>query len=442
MAAAIARLRTPRNRELVNLVLVALLTVAGFTSVLVARSGAVSSESLIYAGFFVGLVLVAHVVLRFSLPDADPYLLPLAALLAAVGLCEIYRIDPTLARDQAVWMALGLVGFVLVVIPGRGYRRLEQYPYLFGLATSGILAFTTAFSYATGTVINGARLWVRVGGYQIQPAEFAKLTLVLFLAGYLREKRELLASTSWRVLGIRLPPLKHFGPLLLVWGAAVGVLILMNDFGTSLLFFGLFLGMLYIATGRASYSLFGLVSFVVASVVAYRLVGHVAERVDTWLDPWKDAQDTGYQSVQSVYAIADGGIFGQGFGKGVLLYQNGRAIIPAVQTDFIYSAIASELGLAGAAGLLLCYLLFTYRGFKIATLAGDGFSKLVAAGVTLAFALQTFLIVGGVVRLIPLTGITLPFVSYGGSSVVANFILLAMLLAVSDHVYRTPGRVR
>jgi cell division protein FtsW (lipid II flippase) len=442
VAAVLTRLRTPRNRELVNLVLVALLTVAGFTAVLLARSGAVSSESLVYAGFFVGLVLVAHLVLRFSLPDADPYLLPLAAVLAAVGLCEIYRIDPTLARDQAVWMAIGLVGFIALVFTGREYRRLEAYRYLFGLATIGLLVGTILFSYATGTVINGARLWVRVGGYQIQPAEFAKLTLVLFLAGYLREKRELLATTSWKVLGIRLPPLKHFGPLLLVWGAAVGVLILMNDFGTSLLFFGLFLGMLYIATGRASYSLFGLLSFVVASFVAYHAVGHVAERVDTWLNPWNDAQDTGYQSVQSIYAIADGGVFGQGFGKGVLLYQNGRSIIPAVQTDFIYSAIASELGLAGAAGLLLCYLLFTYRGFKIATLAGDGFSKLVAAGVTLAFALQTFLIVGGVVRLIPLTGITLPFVSYGGSSVVANLMLLAMLLAVSDHVYRSPGRSR
>src|SRR3954468_9630697 len=282
MAAVLSRLRTPRNRELANLVLVAALTVAGFTAVLLARSGAVSSESLLYAGFFVGLVLVAHLALRFSLPDADPYLLPLAAVLAAVGLCEIYRIDPVLARDQAVWLALGLVGFVLVVLRGRGYRRLEQYRYLFGLATIGLLAFTIAFSYATGTVINGARLWVRVGGYQIQPAEFAKLTLVLFLAGYLREKRELLASTSWRVAGIRLPPLKHFGPLLSMWGAAIGVLILMNDFGTSLLFFGVFLAMVYVATGRASYALVGLASFVLASVVAYHAVGHVAERVDVW----------------------------------------------------------------------------------------------------------------------------------------------------------------
>ena len=350
MAAVLSRLRTPRNRELANLVLVALLTLAGFTAVLLARSGAVSSESLVYAGFFVGLVLVAHLALRFSLPDADPYLLPLAAVLAAVGLCEIYRIDPTLARDQAVWMAIGLVGFVGLVWRGRDYRRLEAYRYLFGLATIGLLVGTILFSYATGTVINGARLWVRVGGYQIQPAEFAKLTLVLFLAGYLREKRELLATTSWKVLGIRLPPLKHFGPLLLVWGAAVGVLILMNDFGTSLLFFGLFLGMLYIATGRASYACSGWSRSWPRASIAYHAVGHVAERVDTWLNPWKDAQDTGYQSVQSIYAIADGGVFGQGFGKGVLLYQNGHSIIPAVQTDFIYSAIASELGLAGAAG--------------------------------------------------------------------------------------------
>src|SRR3954452_7914602 len=298
MAAVLSRLRTPRNRELANLVLVAVLTVAGFTAVLLARSGAVSSESLVYAGFFVGLVLVAHLALRFSLPDADPYLLPLAAVLAAVGLCEIYRIDPTLARDQAVWLAIGLVGFGLLVWRGRDYRRLEAYRYLFGLATIGLLVGTILFSYATGTVINGARLWVRIGGYQIQPAEFAKLTLVLFLAGYLREKRELLASTSWRVLGIRLPPLKHFGPLLLVWGAAVGVLILMNDFGTSLLFFGVFLAMVYVATGRASYALVGLLSFAAASAIAYRIAPQVGQRVQIWLDPWKTASDDGYQIVQ------------------------------------------------------------------------------------------------------------------------------------------------
>jgi cell division protein FtsW (lipid II flippase) len=433
------RLRTARNRELSNLLIVGLLVVAGFTSVLVARSGAVSRASLLSAAAFVALFLVAHVALRLRLPHADPYLLPIAALLAAIGLTEIYRLDPTLARDQALWIAIGIVAFVAVVSLLGDYRRLEAYRYLLGLAALGLLALTIATSYATGTVINGARLWIRVGGYEIQPAEFAKLCLVLFLAGYLREKRELLAGTSWRMLGLRLPSARHFGPLLAMWGAAVALLVLMNDFGTSLLFFGVFLAMVYVATGRASYAAVGLAAFAAASYLSYRAVPHVAERVDVWLDPWRTARSTGYQLVQSVYAIADGGIFGSGLGHGVLLFENGSAIIPDVQTDFIYSAIASELGLAGAAGLVLLYLLFVYRGLKIATLAGDGFSKLLAAGLTIVFGLQAFLIIGGVVRLVPLTGITLPFVSYGGSSIVSNFILLALLLAVSDRVQRPYG---
>jgi cell division protein FtsW (lipid II flippase) len=437
----LARLHSPRNRELGSLVLVALLTAAGFTSVLVARSGAISSESLVYAGAFIGLFLVAHVAVRMLIPAADPSLLPIVALLAAIGLTEIYRISPQLARDQAIWMAIGVTAFIALLVVVRDYRVLERYRYLLGLVTVGLLVITILYSYATGTVIGGARLWIRVGGLQIQPAEIAKLTLVLFLAGYLREKRELLAQSSWRVLGLRLPPLKHLGPLLVMWGAAVGLLILMNDFGTSLLFFGIFLAMLYTATGRAVYSVVGLASFAVASYVAYHAVPHVGERVNIWLDPWKHASGDGYQIVQSIYAVADGGIFGTGLGKGVILYNDStRSIIPAVQTDFIYSAIASELGLAGAAGLMLLFLLFTYRGFKIASVAGDGFSKLVAAGLTIAFALQAFLIVGGVIRLIPLTGITLPFVSYGGSSILANFLLLALLLAISDHVNRGANR--
>jgi cell division protein FtsW (lipid II flippase) len=437
----LARLHSPRNRELGSLVLVALLTAAGFTSVLVARSGAISTESLVYAGAFIGLFLVAHVAVRMLIPAADPSLLPIVALLAAIGLTEIYRISPALARDQAMWMAIGVTAFIVLLVVVRDYRVLERYRYVLGFVTVGLLAMTILFSYATGTVINGARLWIRVGGLQIQPAEIAKLTLVLFLAGYLREKRELLAQSSWRVLGLRLPPLKHLGPLLVMWGAAIGLLILMNDFGTSLLFFGIFLAMLYTATGRAAYSVVGLVSFCIAAYVAYHAVPHVGERVHIWLNPWKDASGAGYQIVQSIYAVADGGIFGTGLGKGVILYNDStRSIIPAVQTDFIYSAIASELGLAGAAGLMLLFLLFTYRGFKIASVAGDGFSKLVAAGLTIAFALQAFLIVGGVIRLIPLTGITLPFVSYGGSSILANFLLLALLLAISDHVNRGAAR--
>jgi cell division protein FtsW (lipid II flippase) len=435
------RLRTPRNRELASLLVVAIVCAAGFTSVLVARSGVLSTASLGYAAAFLALFAIAHLAVRRRLPQADPHLLPLAALLSTVGLTEIYRIDSTLARDQAIWLAVGVLGFVALLLVMPDYRILERYRYLVGLGAIGLLLATVAFSYATGTVINGARLWIRVGGYQIQPAEFAKLGVVLFLAAYLREKRELLASTSWRLLGLRLPSLKHFGPLLTMWGAAVGVLVVMNDFGTSLLFFGVFLAMVYVATARTSYAVVGLASFAVAAVVAYDVVPHVAERVHIWLDPWKTSQGSGYQLVQSIYAVADGGVFGTGLGRGVLLTEAGRSLIPAVQTDFIYSAVASELGLAGAAALLLVFLLFTYRGLKIATVAGDGFSKLAAAGLTVTFALQTLLIVGGVIRLVPLTGITLPFVSYGGSSVVSNFLLLALLLMISDRANRQ-GRLR
>ena len=428
----LAALRTPRNREVVGLAFVAVLTAAGFTSVLVARSNAISSRSLLYAGLFLALFTCAHIALRLRLPDADPYLLPLVGLLSAVGLTEIYRINPSLARDQGIWMLVGVVVFIVVLILLPDPRVLESYRYLLGLLAVALLAVTVLFSYATHTVINGARLWIRVGGLQIQPAEFAKIALVLFLAGYLREKRELLALTSRRVLGLGLPRFKHLGPLLAMWGAALLVLVVMNDFGTSLLFYGIFLAMVYVATGRTAYAVIGLIAFAAGSVVAYQVAPQVGERISIWLDPWKTPQQQGYQIVQSIYTIADGGIFGTGLGRGYILTSGGHAVIPAVQTDFIYSAIASEVGLAGAAALVLLFLLFTYRGLKIASRAGDGFSKLLAAGLTTVVALQAFLIIGGVVRLIPLTGITLPFVSYGGSSIVSNFLLLALLLAVSD----------
>jgi cell division protein FtsW (lipid II flippase) len=343
-----------------------------------------------------------------------------------------------------VWLLIGVAVFVAVIVLLPDPRVLESYRYLLGLTAVGLLVLTVAFSYATHTVINGARLWIRVGGLQIQPAEFAKIALVLFLAGYLREKRELLALTSRRVLGLGLPRFKHLGPLLAMWGAALLVLVVMNDFGTSLLFYGIFLAMVYVATGRTAYVVIGLLAFAAGSVVAYEVAPQVGERISIWLDPWKTPQHQGYQIIQSIYTIADGGIFGTGLGRGYILTSGGHAVIPAVQTDFIYSAIASEVGLAGAAALVLLFLLFTYRGLKIASLAGDGFSKLLAAGLTTVVALQAFLIIGGVVRLIPLTGITLPFVSYGGSSIVSNFLLLALLLAVSDRNERQrrirPGR--
>ena len=266
----------------------------------------------------------------------------------------------------------------------------------------------------------------------MQPGEFAKLLLVVFLASFLREHREVLTIAHRRVLGVGLPAARHLGPLALMAGISLGVLAVMNDLGTALLLFGIYLAMIYVATGRHLYTVLGLGIFAAGSWAVYNAVGHVQERFQVWVDPWAHPHTTGYQIVQSIEAVADGGIFGTGLGRSLQVVNHGQTIIPAVQTDGIYAAWADETGLAGAAGLLLIYLLFCYRGFKIAALADDGFSKLLACGLTFAFGLQAFLIVGGIIRLIPLTGITLPFVSYGGSSIVSNFIMLALLLMVSN----------
>jgi cell division protein FtsW (lipid II flippase) len=430
----IAALRTARNRELVNLALVSLLVITGFGAVFIARENAVETASLSYAGLFIGLYLAAHLVLRVTLPHADPYLLPLAALLTAVGLVEIYRIDPDLARDQGLWIIVGLVVFTGVILAFRDIRRLEGLRYTCGLAAVVLLAATAV----VGTEVNGARLWIRVSGYQIQPGEFAKVLLVIFLAGYLRANREVLAHPSRRVLGVGLPALRHLLPLLTMWGAALLLLVAVNDLGSSLLYFSVFLAMVYIATGRRLYVGGGIVAFVVGAAAAVQIAPHVQDRIDIWLDPWRTPQTTGYQIVQSLYSIADGGVFGTGFGRGFVLVGE-RSVIPDAHTDFIFAVIATETGLAGAAGLLLVFLAIVYRGMKLATLADDGFTKLLAAGLSFALGFQAFVIVAGVTKLLPLTGITLPFVSYGGSSIVANFGLLALLLLVSNRVNRPGG---
>jgi cell division protein FtsW (lipid II flippase) len=425
-------LRAPaRNRELVLLLLVSLFTAAGFAAVFIARENAVSDASLSVAGFFLALYLLAHLILRAALPQADPFLLPIAALLTAVGEVEIYRISPTLARDQGVWIVLGVLLFGAVCVLGRDIRRLEDLRYTCGAAAVALLAATVAL----GTTVNGARLWIRVGGYQIQPGEFSKVLLVVFLAGYLRANREVLTTPARRVLGVGVPALRHVLPLVAMWGVAVALLVLLNDLGSSLLFYGVLLALVYVATGRALYVGAGVAAFAAGATVAVRLTPHVKERVDVWINPWKVSQGAGYQIVQSLYTIADGGIFGTGLGRGYILTGH-QEVVPAAHTDFIFAVIASETGLAGAAGLLLVYLVFTYRGFKIASVADDGFAKLMAAGLTFVFAFQAFVIVGGVVKLIPLTGLTLPFVSYGGSSIVANFALLALLLCVSQRANR------
>jgi cell division protein FtsW (lipid II flippase) len=420
-----------------NLLVVGLLTATGFLSVYLASQDVAefSTISLSYAAFFLALFLAAHLVLRVTLPAADPYLLPLAGLLTAVGLTMIYRIDPDRAFRQGFWVVVGVGLFALAVFFLRDHRALDAIKYTFGVAAIALLALPAV--PGIGATINGATLWVEVGPLAFQPGEFAKVFLVIFLAGYLRDNREMLSMGVGRYA---LPSPKHFGPLLVIWGGTMLVLFQTKDFGGGLLYFSIFLAMLYVATARWPYVAVGLVLFALGAWGVYQIAPHVADRISIWLDPWADPYEAGYQLVQSIYAIAGGGVFGQGLGRGVLVNSGGDTYIPFLETDFIYSAVAQELGLAGAAALIILYLVFVYRGFRIAMTADDGFSKLLAAGLTAALAIQAFIIIGGVSGLIPLTGIALPFVSYGGSSIVANFLLLGLLLIVSNHVNRGADR--
>jgi cell division protein FtsW (lipid II flippase) len=417
---------TLRNRELAALLTVGLLTAMGFATVYIALKSQISSGSLGYALFFFGIYLVAHIVARITVPLADPYLLPMAALLTAIGLTEIYRLGPASnAFRQGLWVVIGVAAFSATLFWLRhDYRVLERYKYIFGVTALGLIFLPRL--PVIGETINGSRLWIHAGPLQIQPGEFGKIALIVFLAAYLREKREVLAQGR----------LKDWGPLLVIWGAAMLLLFITNDLGSALLYYGIFLSMLYVATARLSFVAAALGLFLVGAFAVTQVTPHVQERVNIWLNPYPHAQTTGYQILQSLYSIAHGGVGGTGLGRGILSTPSGQPIVPEQNSDFIYSALAQELGLVGAAAILLLYMAFVLRGFQVAMSATDGFSKLLAAGLSFGFAFQTFVIVGGITRVIPLTGITLPFVSYGGSSVVANFLLVAGLMLVSNRANR------
>jgi cell division protein FtsW (lipid II flippase) len=425
---------TARNRELFGLVVAGLITGTALATITVARDSELSPNALTYAAVFLALYVVAHVVVRRTAPYADGALLPIAAVLTAFGLVMNYRLDPDGGR-QALWVLIGVAVFCgALIVLRHDYRVLESYRYLFGVAAVVLLLLPSV--PLIGERENGVRLWVDLGFIQFQPGELAKICLVIFLAGYLREKREVVAQGR----------IKDFGPLLAIWGAAMLVIVQTNDLGSALLNFGIFLAMLYVATGKALFVGAGLALFVGGATLLYTAIDRVHQRVTIWLTPWTDEpvycsqngelmlrQDCdSYQLVKSLYSIGNGGYGGTGLGEGVFTSPEGAELIPALQTDFIYSAIAQELGLIGASALLLVYMVFVARGMRVALRAQDGFSKLLAAGLTFGFALQTFVIVGGILRVVPLTGITLPFVSYGGTSIVANFLLLAGLLLVSN----------
>ncbi len=429
-------MNSARNRELLALVPASLLLTAGFAAVFIERNDVLSNVSLTYGALFLGLCLATHIVLRFTLPYADPYLFPLFAVLACFGLVMIYRIDEKLAREQAQWFVIGLGLFAATIILLRDYRQLERYRYTVAAVGIGLLLLPRL--PGIGSQVNGAYLGVKLGPLTFQPAEFSKIAIIVFLASYLRDTRQLLVIGARRFAGITFPPLKHFGPLLIVWGGAMVMLFFIQDLGSSLMFYGGFLAVLYVATNRFSFVAIGLTLFGVGSWALYHARPTITHRVDAWLHPFGALYDVpggSYQIAQSVFAQADGGLFGRGFGQAVLDV-GGSPLLPAAQTDLIYSVIVNELGLIGACAVLCTYLLAVERGFKIATLARDSFSKLLATGLTAVFALQVFVIVGGVTRVIPLTGVTLPFISYGGSSILANFVLLALLLLISDRARR------
>jgi cell division protein FtsW (lipid II flippase) len=409
----------PRNRELLYLFLVGATVSIGYATVFLAQSKVVSATSLTWGAFFLALLLIAHLGVRFWAPLADPYLLPATGVLCGLGVTMIFRLNPALSSKQTMWLVIGIAMMFALLYLVPDYRSLERYKYIIGAGS--VLALVATVS-PLGSEVRGAKLWIDFGPVQIQPGEFAKVGIVIFLAAYLRENRELLS--------MRFSP-KHLGPLVLFWGASLALLVLMNDFGTSLLFYGTFLLMVYVATARLWYLFVGLATFVGGSMLVYQAASHVQQRFDVWLDPWKDPQGTGYQVIQGLFALADGGMFGRGLGQAFLVLDSGTTVIPDAHTDFIIAALGAEIGWLGVVGVLLVYLVITWRGLVIAAQCTDGFSKLLAFGLTTVFAMQSIIIVGGVVRLLPLTGQTLPFVSYGGSSILANFLVITLLLMLS-----------
>jgi len=417
---------TLRGRELALLPFPWLVAVTGFALLSRASVGAVTGVGQGPAMVFAAALLVAHLALTVRGFRGDQLLLPLVAMLAALGLILAYRLAPALAARQLTWVLLGLAAMFTGTLMPRDLRPLRRYRYTWLIFGLGLVALTLVFGrHPMGS---GARLWLGLGSFLFQPSELLKILLVVFLASYLDEKRELLALADIRLGPLRLPPLPYLGPLLLMWGFSMVLLIWQRDLGAAFLFFAIFLAMLYLASSRASYVWMGLVFFVAGVLVIVRFFAHVQTRVAIWLDPWADAAGRSYQVVQGLLALASGGVFGRGLGQGYPTY------IPAVHTDFVLAAIGEELGLAGAVAVVALYILLVHRGFRIALSSGDSFAQLLAAGLTAILGFQTLIIVAGVLRLIPLTGVTLPFVSYGGSSLVASFFIVGLLLRISESV--------
>ena len=428
-----------RRTELGLIVLGSVIVGGAYTLATLGRTSSIPANIGPFLGIVLGLFVAAHIATRRYAPGADGLLLPIAALLNGLGYVFIARLDEAsrhpqgLAAAQAGWTVIGVGAFVLTLAFVRRVRDLQRYRYTFLLLGLGLLM--APLLPVVGREVNGARIWAKFGPISFQPGEFAKVVLAIFFASYLVEKRELLGMATFPRVRPFLPDLKHLGPVLLAWGFSIVIMTAEKDLGSSLLFFALFMLMVWVATERTAYVAVGGVLFAAGSFMAYKSFNHVHARVQDWLNPWAHAAGSGFQVIQSWFAMAWGGVAGTGLGLG------NPDRIPVAQTDFIFAAIGEELGLLGSAAIIFCYVLLVGCGLRIAVRAEPPFEKLLATGITILLGVQSFIIMAGVTRLLPLTGVTLPFVSYGGSSLVANYVLLALLARISDDTARRAGEV-
>jgi cell division protein FtsW (lipid II flippase) len=412
-----------RTTELGLLVLVAIIVVGAYILASLGKTGSLPVNLTPFLAIVLGLFLVGHLALRWLAPRADPVLLPIAGLLNGLGYVVIVRLNNHQAGLQALWTMIGFAAFVGTLVVVRRVRDLDRYRYLMAFGGVGLLMLPLV--PGIGEQISGSRVWVHFGPLNFEPGEIAKVALLIFCASYLAEKGTVLAQGDRRLGPVPLPDLRALGPVGLAWAVSIVIMVAEHDLGMSLLYFFLFITMLYVSTSRRRYVGAGMLLFGAAAVVTYKSNAVLHERVTIWLNPWKTFRSSGYQIVQAMYAFAAGHLVGTGLALGA------PTRIPAVQTDFIFAAIGEELGLVGTVAVLAAFLLIVGVGLRIAVRAEHPFDKLLAVGASAIFGVQTFIIVSGVIRLLPLTGITLPFVSYGGSSLLTNYVLLALLLRIS-----------